>query len=281
MTLGRGAWPAMIWIGGGQGAGKSTVARRLSREYDLPLHPIDLWAYDHAERMPAGQSLEDELAAGAVRAAEAFRAGSRRRLRLVLGDVAARELGEVPAIVEGPQLTPEMAEQLPAGHGVWLVPQPERTRAVRKQRLAVVPAPAAGERLHRLLERDALLAAWTRRTAQELGWPWIDVPAVADWGSIQTTIQRFLAGALREAPRLPPPRLGEQRRLENAVAARQGRLWQEAVGLRDAPLYAFACECGRSRCQATWTATPEQYQRQAAAGPVRIPEHSECHRSLP
>lgn len=43
-----GAWPPMLWIGGAQGAGKSTLAWALSRAHDLPLHPVDMWAYDHA-----------------------------------------------------------------------------------------------------------------------------------------------------------------------------------------------------------------------------------------
>lgn len=266
----------MIWIGGGQGAGKSTAAWRLSREYDLPLHPVDLWAYDHAQRLPGGRSLEEELASGAASAADAFRAASSRRLALVLSDVAARELGEVPAIVEGPQLMPELSEPLPDSHGVWLIPHAARTRAAREQRLKVVALPAARERLERLLERDALLATRTRRAAQRLGRPVIEVPATPDWETIHAAVERFLAAALRGAPRLRGSQLGEQRRLENEVAARQGRLWQDGAGLPDPPLYAFACECGRSRCRATWTATPDEYQRRAASGPVRAAQRSEA-----
>ena len=31
----------MFWIGGNPGSGKSTIARQLAHELDLPLHPID------------------------------------------------------------------------------------------------------------------------------------------------------------------------------------------------------------------------------------------------
>ena len=45
-------WPVMAWIGGAPGAGKSTIARELARQGDLPLHPIDLWTYAHLDRLP-------------------------------------------------------------------------------------------------------------------------------------------------------------------------------------------------------------------------------------
>jgi hypothetical protein len=54
----------MLWIGGAQGAGKSTLCWQLSRASDLPLHPADLWAYDHQARLPVGDTLDDQLARG-------------------------------------------------------------------------------------------------------------------------------------------------------------------------------------------------------------------------
>ncbi|MGH3411080.1 MAG: hypothetical protein ACRDRJ_52570, partial [Streptosporangiaceae bacterium] len=75
-------WPPMLWIGGAPGAGKSTLAWHLSRTGDLPLHPVDLWSYDHQARLPAGESLDEELARGPEAAADAFEAASRTRLDL-------------------------------------------------------------------------------------------------------------------------------------------------------------------------------------------------------
>ncbi|HEX4834087.1 MAG TPA: hypothetical protein VH478_23685 [Trebonia sp.] len=69
-----GRWPPMLWIGGGQGAGKSTLAWRLSRARDLPLHRIDSWAYDHEARLPAAEALDQQLARGPE--------GGRGRLRV-------------------------------------------------------------------------------------------------------------------------------------------------------------------------------------------------------
>jgi hypothetical protein len=112
---GQRQWPPMIWVGGAQGAGKTTVSWRLSRAHDLPLHPVDLWSYDHQARLPAGDSLDDQLDRGAEAAADAFESVSQLRLELVLDDLLARELGAVPALVEGPQLMPGFAGELPPG----------------------------------------------------------------------------------------------------------------------------------------------------------------------
>jgi hypothetical protein len=266
-----GEWPPMLWIGGGQGAGKTILSWQLSRAHDLPLHPIDLWTYDHQARLPAGDPRDQELGRGPELAADAFGSVSRLRLDLVLGDIAARNPGQVPVIVEGPQLMPGFAGQLPAGWGVWLVPDPARQRLVREERLAheeeLAARPAAGRsRAQRLLQRDAVIAARIRAAAALAGRPVIEVPPVPDWPAIAAAAESALAPALRSAPRLAPGReLSRQRRYENGAAERQGRLWLRAAGLTAMPSYPFGCECGTSGCRATWTATPDGYAARTAA----------------
>lgn len=261
----------MLWIGGGQGAGKTRLSWQLSRATDLPVHRVDLWSYVHHARLPAGESLGEQLARGAEAAADAFESVSSLRLEFVLDDVRARDLGQVPVIVEGPQLMPAFADQLPAGHGVWLVPDPERTRRVREERLAgeetLRDRPAAGRsRLSRLLERDALIAERIRASAALAGRPVIEVPPVPDWPAIAAAVESDLAAALRSAPRLIPGReLTRQRRYENS-AERQGRLWMQDAGLTVMPSYPFGCECGRSGCRAVWPATPDDYAARTASG---------------
>jgi len=255
----------MLWIGGGQGAGKTTLSWHLSRANDLPLHPVDLWAYDHQARMPAADSLDRQLARGPEAAADAFESHSRRRLGLVIGDIAQRGLGRVPAIVEGPQLMPGLAAQLPPGWGVWLLPDPARTRLVREERLAdeqtLAGRPAADNSRARLVsQRDAILTSRIRESAVLAGRPIIEVPPSPDWPEIAAAIGSALAKALAAAPRLATgSELGRQRRYENKAADRQGRLWMQAVGLTVMPAYPFGCECGESGCRATWTATPDEY----------------------
>lgn len=60
------------------------------------------------------------------------------------------------------------------------------------------------------------------------------------------------------------PALSAQRRRENAVAVRHGRLWAAAGGLATLPSYPFACECGTSDCRAAWPVTPDEYEARAA-----------------
>jgi hypothetical protein len=253
----------MLWVGGGQGAGKSILSWRLSRAYDLPLHPVDLWAYDHQARMPAGDSLDEQLARGPEAAAQAFESDSELRLDLVLADIAERELGEIPVLVEGPQLRPELATRIPPGWCVWLLPDPQRTRLAREQR-----GPAADpSRAALLLERDTILTRRLRESAMLAGRPVIEVPPNPDWPAIAVALESALAPALSSAPRLAPGReLSRQRRYENGAAERQGRLWAQAAGLTAPPGYPFGCECGASQCHATWPATPADYAARTAAG---------------
>lgn len=275
----------MLWIGGGPGAGKSTLAWLLSRGHDLPLHPVDLWAYDHAERQAPGQPLDDQLARGPEAAADAFEASSRARLGLVLADVAARDLGPVPALVEGPQLLPDLAGRLADGYGVWLRPDPERTRLARQERLDREQSLAADQsdgrsaarrdRTEGLLRRDALLAERLGQAAARVGRPVIEVPASPDWAQIAAAIEAALGPGLREVPRLAAgPALSAQRRRENAVAVRQGRLWAAAAGLAALPSYPFACECGTSGCRAVLRVTPDDYEERTASQTLVLHEGS-------
>ena len=261
----------MLWVGGGQGAGKTTISWELSRAKDLPLHRVDLWTYDHQARLPARDSLDEQLARGPEAAADAFESASRLRLGLVLGDILARDTGQVPVIVEGPQLMPGFAGRLPPGHGVWLVPDRARTRLVREERLAQEEAlagrPVAGRsRLDLILQRDALIAGRIRASAALSGRPVIEVRPVPDWPAIAAAVESALAPALRSAPGLAPGgELGRQRRYENRAASRQGRLWMRDAGLTVTPSYPFACECGQSGCRATLTTTPDDYTARTAA----------------
>jgi hypothetical protein len=269
-----GEWPPMLWIGGGQGAGKSTLAWALSRRHDLPLHPVDLWTYDHAARLPASASLDDELARGPERAADAFERTSRLRMRLVLEDLDDRGLGSVPALVEGPQLLPQAGGQLAAGHGIWLIPHRARTRAAREARLVKTPTPGEWSRLEALLARDAVLAERIRQQAADHQRPVLDVPPSPDWEAILDTVQETLGPAISASPKLSAGSpLSQQRRRENAAASRQAHLWQNAANLATPPSYRYACECGRSQCAATWTMTAAQYNRRSRLGPVTAHEH--------
>jgi hypothetical protein len=86
----------VLWIGGGPGSGKSSIARELARRFDLQLYAIDEHTAAHEPRMPRLAGAEER---------DAFLTASRHRFRLVLEDLA--DLPPSPmAIVEGAQLFP-------------------------------------------------------------------------------------------------------------------------------------------------------------------------------
>ncbi|WP_406636496.1 hypothetical protein [Amycolatopsis sp. WGS_07] len=238
------SWPAMLWLGGAQGAGKSTIAWLLSRHLDLPLHPVDMWTYDHQERLPAASTtLDEELAQGPEQAASAFVATAHARLPPVIADVRARATEPVPVLVEGPQLMPSMAAPLPIGSAVFLLPTPERTRAGRASRPDTRP-----DRLERLVARDTVLADLVRSEAAATGRPVIEVPENPDWPATYDAVYSALEPGIT-AKLAAGRELAAQRAFENDVAARQGHLWAAATG-RDVTTvpYRWACECGASGC---------------------------------
>ncbi|WP_198675876.1 ATP-binding protein [Kribbella monticola] len=259
---------SMLWIGGAPGAGKSTIARQLARAGDLPLHPVDLWTYDHLERLPAYRLLAEKPVEGPQGAAEVFVEISRVRLPVILEDVHARGLGEVPALVEGPQLFPSMLG--PAVRAaIWLVPDASLTRKAREERLDAVDDPQARARLDSLLARDEILARWVWDEVTAAGLPLIEVDPDPDWNAITARVETTLGDVQRLQA---GDELSRQRKIENTAACRQLRLWRADRGFADLPMFPFACECGRSGCTSTVLANPDQYE-ELSGDRLLAPQH--------
>lgn len=156
------------------------------------MHPIDLWTYDHLGRMPVFRSLADDLAKGPETAADAFVRISQARLDLVVEDGRDRGLGEVPALVEGPQSFPSMVSA-DVGSAVWLVAGGEQTRKAREEGWPEsMIRPAVRDRRACLREtRFSLSAFGTRQQPRSRRWsrclpirsgkrpwrrPWVNCP---------------------------------------------------------------------------------------------------------
>ncbi|AKU15095.1 hypothetical protein VV02_03160 [Luteipulveratus mongoliensis] len=261
----------MIWIGGLQGAGKSTLAREFAYARDLPLHRIDAFTYAHVDRMPAAEPLDAVLARGAEYAADQWAAHCRDRVPLVVADVAARGAGDVPVVVEGPQLQP--AASAPTGASVWLLTGSARTRRVREARLEGVDDPDARARIDGLAARELLVAERLRRDLAATGRPSVDVADDPDWSQIRAQLESVLEPALDGVTRLAPGAdLAGQRRYENRATAYQLRSHWTAIGAAPSA-FEFACECGRSGCDQMWEGTPDEYDAAAESDAVRAAAH--------
>lgn len=264
----------MIWIGGVQGAGKSTLAQRLATARDLPVQHIDAFTYAHLERLPPQPTLDDQLAEGPDAAADWWERISEARIRLVVEDIARRDLTDVPSLVEGPQLTPSAADDFGVAAAVWLLVGAETTNRIRRKRSAQVSGAEAHDRIARLAEREAVVVARLRADLAATGRPVVELDDAPDWGEVADQVVELLGAGLADASGLPAGDvLRRQRAYENDAVVTQISLWREAAGLETTPDFAFACECGRSGCDAVWTGQPGDFRSVRQSGPVRALEH--------
>ena len=225
-----------IWIGGGTGAGKSTVARSLSVDHGLRRFPIDAFWYAYDARRAQPRKTPDEQwleTPPEVQAAE-FEETSRRMMRFALGDLA--ELPAAPTVVEGPQILPDL---VPAGdQAVFLDPTPEFQREVLESRS--MPSSDPARALQARLVKDRLYADRVAALAREHGFPVLSMDG-----------ERDLRAEVESLLEIPPAaaELGAIRRWENEAVAANIRAW---LASPEAPAeshgYPFACECGRRGC---------------------------------
>jgi len=185
----------VYWLGGGSGAGKSTIARRLAARHGLRLYATDDAMADHARRSSAEEAplLHRFLAMDmderwVRRPADAmlrtFHWFQGEGFDLIVDDLLA--LPREPAIlVEGFRLLPRLVAPLLAARSqaVWLLPTPQFREAVMRGRgesasgfLARTTDPESA--LRNLLERDRLFTDALRAEAAQLELPVIDVDGV-------------------------------------------------------------------------------------------------------
>jgi hypothetical protein len=268
----------VLWIGGPQGSGKSSVARALSRRFDLQLYLVDHRVWVHEPRMPVTEfgslSLEERwVTAAPERMLEWFVTTSRHRFRLVLEDL--RALPPSPAaIVEGPQLFPTSVAAVLSSpdQALFLLPEPA---AQRERLLARGPMPnvSDGSKARRnATERDLLITARYEREARDLRLPVLRVNGPLD--DVVEQAADLVGPVVERLPRAGD--LASVRRFENDVLARQVRLYGESLlptVLEDRPL-PFACECGAPGCAADIDLTLHEFEAISVAGdrsPLRRP----------
>jgi 2-phosphoglycerate kinase len=174
----------VYWIGGGSGAGKSTIARRLAARHGLRLYLTDDVMSDHASRSTPEDSpfLSEFMAMDMDRRwvnrspetmLETFHWFRGESFGLIVDDLL--HLPREPrVIVEGFRLLPRLVKPLLAmpNHAVWLLPTPDFRRAAidsRGSTWAIAGKTSDPERaLRNLLERDRMFTERLHEEAKRL-----------------------------------------------------------------------------------------------------------------
>lgn len=170
----------VYWIGGGSGAGKSTIARRVAERHGLRLYATDDVMPDHARRCAPGDAPllaafaamdmdERWLNRSPQTMLETFHWFQGEGFHLIIEDLLRLPM-HPGVIVEGFRLLPRLVKPLLADlrHAVWLLPTPEFRRAAFDSRgtlWEIARKTSDPERaLANLLERDRM---FTDRLEQE------------------------------------------------------------------------------------------------------------------
>lgn len=201
----------VYWIGGGSGAGKSVVARRLAEQYGLRRYLTDDVMADHARRTTPDESpflaefaamdMDDRWLNRSPRAMlETFHWFRGEGFGLIVADLLSLP-AHPPVLAEGFRLLPHLVAPLltsPA-QAAWLLPTPAFRRAAFASRGSlwqIAGKTSDPDRaLRNLLDRDRLFTDRLRAETSRLG-----LTAIAVDGTVS---EAGLAGRVAAALGLP------------------------------------------------------------------------------
>ncbi len=181
----------VYWLGGGSGAGKSTVARRLAASRGMRLYSTDDAMADHANRckpedcpfLTAFKAMDmDErwLNRPPEIMLETFHWFRGEAFELIIEDLLSFPTDQ-GVIVEGHRLLPRLVKPLLAdrSQAAWLIPTPAFRLAAFNSRgtlMSIAGKTSDPDRaLDNLLRRDAMFTALAEREAKDHGLSVINV----------------------------------------------------------------------------------------------------------
>jgi 2-phosphoglycerate kinase len=182
----------VYWIGGGSGAGKSTIGRRIASKHGLPLYSTDDVMADHARRSAPedcpllhrfmAMDMDERWVNRSPKTMlETFHWFRGEGFNLIIEDVLHFSRKQ-SVIVEGFRLLPHLVKPLlsQSSRAVWLLPTPDFRHEVIESRsgsawkfLARTTDPERA--LRNLLERDRMFTDILREETARLGLPAIEV----------------------------------------------------------------------------------------------------------
>lgn len=208
----RGRLRHVRWLGGGSGAGKSTVARLLAARHGLRVYGCDEAMAGHVRRStPAQAPLLHAFVAMDMDERwverppsvmlETFGWFRGEGFELIVEDLLALP-DDRPALVEGFRLLPGLVAPLldSPRQAVWLAPTAEFRRAAFEERgfTWTIPGKTSdpARALANLLARDRLFTEWMVGEARALGLTVVEVDGRSD---IEAVARRVAAGLGLEA----------------------------------------------------------------------------------
>jgi hypothetical protein len=181
----------VYWIGGGSGAGKSAIARRVADRHGLGVYATDDAMADHDSRLRTQEAPlltrfkamdmdERWVNRSPETMLESFHWFQGELFGLIVDDLL-RLPAQPGVIAEGFRLLPRLVKPLLAapGHAVWLLPAPGFRRAAFASRgslWTIAGKTSDPERaLRNLLERDHMFTGLLREETKRLGLAAIEV----------------------------------------------------------------------------------------------------------
>ncbi|MFZ0118906.1 MAG: hypothetical protein WAN20_22955 [Pseudonocardiaceae bacterium] len=192
----------VYWIGGGSGAGKSTIARRIAAQHGLHVYSTDEVMPDHASRSTPEDAPylsrfktmdmdERWVNRSPVIMLETFHWFRGEGFGLIVEDLL-RLLADTGVIAEGFRLLPFLVKPLLAepGHAVWLLPTPEFRRAAFDRRGWEIPRKTSDPELaqRNLLERDRIFTDRLVDETKRLELPVIKIDTAMNEGELDRQV---------------------------------------------------------------------------------------------
>lgn len=278
----------VIWLGGGCGSGKSSIARELVHRFDLVLYATDAHTWEHWRRRGAPELRSGDcrwLRTSPEELARQFVSGSDEVFPLILEDLGALRDGPL-VLAEGPQLFPELvAPHLASpGHGLWLMPTGEFQRWALGRRGEPSGTSDREWALRNRLARDAILNELIRGQTSGPGLSLLEVDGSRTLPEMMDAVVDYFAEQIAAGPLA---RDGAEhrriRRQENVGVHGNLCSFRAHLGLAKPPAFDFACECGTLGCRERVLLTIYEYgtAREPPERSVVLREHAGEGEAIP